>query len=119
MPCSNSFRTIPRKAFIGFRVPMIIAGTATFALLVTLPEEAGHDAPGPRWQLAQEKGTGKGKGKGGGGEGAQKQKHNTADETWVSDDESRDGGKHCPQGQAAVPLRGRGGSGSVRGAGCM
>jgi len=115
----NLFRRTPRKALTGFCGPLVVAGTAAFALLALPPEGTEHDSRGQLWQFAQEKGAGKGKGKGAGGGGsAQKQRQNTAGET-SADDEESSGGKHCPPGQGLPPLRGRGGSASVRGAGCM
>jgi hypothetical protein len=64
----------------------------------------------------------KGKGKGIGGLGASRKGQHREQENAASDEEDESagrGGKRCPAGQSQAPLRGRGGSASPRGAGCL
>lgn len=118
MPCLRSCERTLAKPLLSY-APGLVTGAFALVALAAQPNGVEQAGPSATLQIAQEKGGGKGKGKGGGAGGTQKQKQNADDDIGVDDEEGGGAGKHCPEGQSIAPLRGRGGSGTTRGAGCM
>ena len=116
MRCLISFAGIQRSKAVSFAL------AASLALTVTAPEiDQVHIDHGDELQIAQMKG--KGKGNGAGLAASRKGQHgdqeNAASGEEDDDESSGAGGRHCPAGQSVAPLRGRGGSASPHGAGCL
>ncbi len=112
MRCSNSCAGIQRSKTLSFSV------AALLALTVYLPEiEIGKLFHGDELQIAQVKGKGRGA-HAASRKGQQKEQENASGED-ADDEIGGGGGRHCPAGQSVAPLRGRGGSASSRGAGCL
>lgn len=112
MRCSNSFAGIRRSKAFSSAVAGLLALTA---LLPQIENEISlHEDD---LQFAQVKG--KGRGAGAASKKTQQKGQENASGEDADDEIGGGGGRHCPAGQSTVPLRGRGGSASARGAGCM